>query len=96
MGCIVGVSACIRWCCGRGDFLVLFVTGLSLGFPVGFRSFSRRNIVSGCLSLRRFAVGWAWALSFVDVFFLTFHIRVGMLGVLWLLDCLGNGGGELH
>ena len=45
------------------------LSGLSL-FRIdnGFL-FSRGDIVSGCLSLCYGGVGWAWALSFVDVFF---------------------------
>ena len=51
------------WC----DFVVLLVAGFLFGIDCGF-SFSRRDIVSGSLSLRYGGVGWAWALSFVDVF----------------------------
>ena len=63
------------------------------GIGCGF-SFSRENVVSGCLSLRYDGVGWALALSFVDVFLLwpTCQIHVCMLDVLWLLGRLVDGG----
>ena len=95
----MGVTACIRWCCGRGDvarfrdsFSVMSFFGIDNGF-----SFSRGDIVSGCLSLRYGGVGWARALSFMDVFWFwpMFQIRVYTLDVLLLLGRSVDGGGEL-
>ena len=100
MGCVVGGSACFRWCCGRGREVCVFgfFSGRSFfGIDCGFL-FSRRDMVSGCLSIRYGDIGWAWAFAFVDVCFLwlTFWGRCYVLCVLWSLERFVNGGGELH
>ena len=51
----------------------LFSGRYFFGFDCGF-SFSRRDDVLGCFSLRYRDVGWTWALSLVDVCVLFFDV----------------------
>ncbi len=56
MWCVVGGSACLRWCCGRGGVVRVFGSFGDRSFfgIVCVFLFPRRAIVSGCLSIMFF------------------------------------------